>query len=638
MGTPGVEVSMAAGTLPRLNNDSRDALVSEIEAAGGRVSGGQAFCPFHDNRHTPAGSVKLQSDGAWRFHCFVCNINEDLYGVRARRMGKDRTEVIKQMHPMDSSETRANGQQGHREVKNDSSIRTVRTAKTLEDVKRFSGEAFEDGYLYGGDERQNADYLVIRLRLSDGSKSMRQWSRRSDGLWEERGPADGVARPLFRLGKVRQAQEVVVVEGEKCVKAMEKYGFTATTWMGGSNAIAKSDFSPLAGKTVYVWPDKDGERQKFAGQKAGEYVADQAKRHGAKSVTVVDVAALTDLPECGDCADMIEAMEKEGVSKEAITQALWDTLRMGNKKLSSTLRYMHDQASGKLATFKARHASLQQIRPFKPGKITMFNGEPGCGKSFYVNAEQMHQHDNGVKTASLMLEGGREEHGLRALAMKMCDGLICDPDHLEKQGVGIVERARERWGEWLEGYEARIWQTSDLPENCCSIPNVLEWIKARLKEGCKWILVDPVTAMLPKSNNRNNEDRAFVGEVERLAGEHGATIVFVTHPKNGVTDPEQHNMQLGFAYQGFTMSIVFFQVVDQAKRRMVDTGTEKKKMNFNRIMHLVKHRNGEPFLGKQVAMHFDHKTVQFIEQGYVVPQSAQPKEQKQQDEKERVYF
>lgn len=50
---------------------------------------------------------------------------------------------------------------------------------------------------------------------------------------------------------------VVIVEGEKTADAVIAAGLPATTYQGGSGTVSKSDWSPLAGKRVCIWPDND---------------------------------------------------------------------------------------------------------------------------------------------------------------------------------------------------------------------------------------------------------------------------------------------------------------------------------------------------------------------------------------------
>ena len=51
---------------------------------------------------------------------------------------------------------------------------------------------------------------------------------------------------------------MILVEGEKCAQSLIAAGVVATTAMQGANApVEKTDWSPLAGKSVLIWPDRD---------------------------------------------------------------------------------------------------------------------------------------------------------------------------------------------------------------------------------------------------------------------------------------------------------------------------------------------------------------------------------------------
>ncbi|WP_191254334.1 DUF3987 domain-containing protein, partial [Kordiimonas sediminis] len=62
----------------------------------------------------------------------------------------------------------------------------------------------------------------------------------------------------------RPDEPVIVVEGEKCADALAGFGYLATTSMGGSNAAHKTDWSPLRGREVILWPDNDTPGEKYA--------------------------------------------------------------------------------------------------------------------------------------------------------------------------------------------------------------------------------------------------------------------------------------------------------------------------------------------------------------------------------------
>jgi putative DNA primase/helicase len=72
-------------------------------------------------------------------------------------------------------------------------------------------------------------------------------------------------RPLYNRPGIVKADRVVLVEGEKCADALIAKGICATTAMNGANApIEKTDWSPLAGKHVLIWPDNDEAGKAYA--------------------------------------------------------------------------------------------------------------------------------------------------------------------------------------------------------------------------------------------------------------------------------------------------------------------------------------------------------------------------------------
>lgn len=64
-------------------------------------------------------------------------------------------------------------------------------------------------------------------------------------------------RPLFNADKLAGNDlPVLIVEGEKCA-SIPVEGFISITWIGGCNAVTKTDFSPLRDRVVITWPDAD---------------------------------------------------------------------------------------------------------------------------------------------------------------------------------------------------------------------------------------------------------------------------------------------------------------------------------------------------------------------------------------------
>lgn len=94
--------------------------------------------------------------------------------------------------------------------------------------------------------------VVYRYDPPGGKKEFRPW----DAKRRKMTPPD--PRPLYNQPGMVAADTVVLVEGEKCAQALIDAGIVATTAMHGANApVDKTDWSPLAGKAVLIWPDKD---------------------------------------------------------------------------------------------------------------------------------------------------------------------------------------------------------------------------------------------------------------------------------------------------------------------------------------------------------------------------------------------
>lgn len=137
---------------------------------------------------------------------------------------------------------------------------------------------------------------VVRWNLPDG-KQVRPITRDGD-VWRIGAPAS--PRPLYRLSDLTSAARVYVTEGEPAADAVRDLGLAATTSLGGSNASAKSDWSPLAGKEVVILPDNDS-----AGDAYADSVAKILSRLDPRPI--VRIVALPGLPVAGDAVDFIES-------------------------------------------------------------------------------------------------------------------------------------------------------------------------------------------------------------------------------------------------------------------------------------------------------------------------------------------
>lgn len=136
-------------------------------------------------------------------------------------------------------------------------------------------------------------------------------------------------RPLYGLDDLKNRPDapVLLVEGPKCARAAREVVGTVyvpVTWTGGVNAASKTDWAPLAGRKVLIWPDADkklirtqGESDRFGApvgsllpydKQPGIRVANEIAALLAPmcpEVKVLDVGMDEDRPDGWDIADAV---------------------------------------------------------------------------------------------------------------------------------------------------------------------------------------------------------------------------------------------------------------------------------------------------------------------------------------------
>lgn len=155
------------------------------------------------------------------------------------------------------------------------------------------------GTLTGKWNYENADgdniiASVYRFDTPDGGKEYRPWDVKAK-KWQVPDP-----RPLYNQPGIARSDTVVLVEGEKCAAALIALGICATTAMNGANApVDKTDWSPLIGKHVVIWPDNDN-----PGREYGDKVVNKLSGLGVLSLALMDIPE--GKPEKWDVMDAID--------------------------------------------------------------------------------------------------------------------------------------------------------------------------------------------------------------------------------------------------------------------------------------------------------------------------------------------
>jgi hypothetical protein len=187
-------------------------------------------------------------------------------------------------------------------------------------------------------------------------------------------------RPLYNQPGIAASDSVILVEGEKCAEALISVGMCATTAMGGAD---KTDWSPLNGKHVLVWPDNDKPGKDYSRQ-AIEYL------HTQPVLSLSMVHLPDDLPEKWDAADAVA--EKRNI----------DVFLKNNAKMVSLETLLADQeivspetieSLCPIPTFLFREWNDDKSpmpddlifpRILTPGGLLVFGGAPKVGKTDFL--------------------------------------------------------------------------------------------------------------------------------------------------------------------------------------------------------------------------------------------------------------
>jgi len=227
-----------------------------------------ALCPAHDDS-TPSLSIKLAADGEVLLYCHAGCSFDDI--VRAIGMPLQRGSDGHQQRPVERT--------------------------TLQPQRKVAPPEHAVVWTYRFADGTEA-FRVYRWN-QNGAKTVRPFHLANGQLVP--GIPEMDTRPVLNLPQILAApqdQIIYVVEGEKCVDALERIGLLATTSSSGAKAAKKSDWSWARNRRIVILPDNDDPGCDYANE-----VAMYCRQAGAESVTVID-PSVYGLPPGGDVADL----------------------------------------------------------------------------------------------------------------------------------------------------------------------------------------------------------------------------------------------------------------------------------------------------------------------------------------------
>jgi hypothetical protein len=339
----------------------RTQLEQAIRAAGGDVVRGNAVrCPFHDDRHA-SGSLYADEHGVWRVKCHTCKTPPmDVFDVTQAHTGRAVGDQLRELRP--------------------GMVRKpARVFAAVEDVVA-SLNAYtqvERVHQYANPDTRAVELLIVRARDKDGGKTFQQFQPNPGGGFISGAPPK--PWPLYNRTVLRGAKAVVVVEGEKCVEALRAAGIPATSSPCGAGKAAHADWSPLAGLTVYLWPDNDPAGADHMRDVAGEL----AKVRPMPRVYRLDPAGL-ELPPKGDAVEYLDRLPADDDKADAVWEML-EARAESTGPASEVGELIEDMISGKWRALEWKFKMLGRLsKALFPGTTTLVCGDPGSTKSFLL--------------------------------------------------------------------------------------------------------------------------------------------------------------------------------------------------------------------------------------------------------------
>lgn len=342
--------------------------------------------------------------------------------------------------------------------------------------------------------------IIARFETAKGKETRPlSWCRDQHGntAWRWKGPAD--QRVIYGLPLA--GDFVVIVEGEKCAEAIRSAGLPATTWMGGASAVAKSDWSPLAGKVAVIWPDNDE-----PGQRAKDALI-TVLGGIASGIKVVRIPP--GKPPKWDCADT-DAAEISRLVDEAVEIASGPA--DGAKSTCGPFTFFRaDQLPGQTEPMDFVEGLLTH------GGASVIYGPSNCGKSFWtmdlgaaVATGRPFRDELEVEQGAVVYVALEGSHGTkhRVEALKQTGTLTPDtPFYLVFDSISLLET----------GHAARLAETiAAISEN------------AGMK--VKLVILDTMArAMAGGDENSGQDMTAAVRSIDAVRAATGAHVAVVHH-------------------------------------------------------------------------------------------------------------
>lgn len=219
-----------------------------------------AICPFHDD-HNPSLSFNAITG---YFNCFTCNTTGDIFSFIQKTKNINFSQAIDLIN---------------------------KTFNCISDPKKKQlkkKQTVDAEYQYH-DEKGRICHTAVRFSNPKGF-AQKTTGKNNKTIWS----LNNIKTYLFNLPQVIAHQNILYVEGEKDVRTLKQYGFTATTNPLGVNGWKDEYKEYLTGKNVILIPDNDKPGMKLMAQVA------ESIQNCAMSVKILILPGLADKEDVTD--------------------------------------------------------------------------------------------------------------------------------------------------------------------------------------------------------------------------------------------------------------------------------------------------------------------------------------------------
>jgi hypothetical protein len=253
----------------------------------------------------------------------------------------------------------------------------------------------------------------------------------------------------------------------------------------------------------------------------------------------------------------------------------------------------------------------RQTHLFLPGNVSVLCGDPGTSKSFFVLQAMHALHRAGVGVWYYALEGSRKDHAMRLLAQISGEPGMVDTDWL-KANPATSQKIIDTYRDGLSEFGERV-DTS--PNDPVDYDRLIRWTEERCLAGARVLCIDPVTAASP-DREPWIADQRFVTAVRKVLDKHGASMLVVTHPKNGSKGaPGLETLAGGAAWSRFTDSVLWLTRHEDDHTVQIRNpfgGTDTVQANRTILVCKARHARGA---GYRMGYWFDPRSLTFKELG-----------------------